>query len=490
MTSSNSDQHWFWRLIGLDDDPDEFDRSILLPYQNFMVEKVKDHEILFLAAEMGLGKTVAVLTAIRELLDEGKIEGPVLIVAPLRVAEETWPTEIVKWAHTRSLTFTLIRGTAPERKALLKQKTDLHIVNREMLPWLRKALAGRWPYRMLVYDEASRLKGGKKRTAKAKRLKKDGTLGTGRRISEFGTLTLVRPFIERVIELSGTPAPKGLHDLWGPFYIMDQGERLGRSMTAFDQRWFDTDRYTWETKPKEHAFDEIMGLVSDVMVSLKEADYLTLPPRIDNPVWVTLPPRMMQAYRKFERTLYLEDYDIEALTSGVLTNKLLQYANGSIYDENGDDQFVHDFKLRALESIMEEAAGEPVLVAYEFKFDLKAIRKRWPKAVMIGEKNWLQRWENREIEMMICHPASASHGLNLQFGGSIGVWYGLTWSLELFQQFIKRLHRTGQKADRVFMHYILVKSTADEDVWNSVHKKGATQERITDAVRVRLESIT
>lgn len=487
---SSLERHWFWELIGLPELPatGKLGRDDLRVYQNYMVDRILTDRILFLAAEMGLGKTVAVLTAIRELLDAGEIEPPVLIIAPLFVAQETWPAEIEKWEHTESLTFTSLLGSPAERRVAMKQPTDIHIINRELLPWLWRTLGRKWPYKMVVYDEASRLKGGKKRTAKASRLKKDGTLGTGRRMSGFGALAAARPLVERVVELSGTPAPKGVHDLWGPFYILDHGERLGSSMTAFENRWFDKDRYTHEINPKDHAFDEIMGLTSDVMVSLKEEDYLTLPPRIDNRVYVDLPPSVMKAYRKFERTLYLEEYDIEAVSSGVLTNKLLQFANGSVYDEEGNDQFIHDLKLQALESIVEEAAGEPLLVAYSFKFDLKAIRKRWPKAVLVGEPDWLKRWNAGKIGMLLCHPASASHGLNLQFGGSIGVWYGLTWSLELYLQFIKRLHRSGQKSDRVWMHHLLARGTADEDVLAAMQLRGATQDAITDRVRVRLEA--
>lgn len=540
MQSSVVD-HWFWELVGLSalqTDPLvgttalQFNREALLLYQRYMVEAVKGKPILFLAAEMGLGKTVAVLTALSDLLATGEARPPILVVAPLLVAQETWPREIDKWEHTRHLTWTLIRAedgdpdveeacrvagrgaralakveghdtatatklsasASARTRAVVKdrirrqkrqEKTDLHIINRELLPWLLKTVKVGWPYKMIVYDEASRLKGGKKRTAAATKLKKDGTLGVGRRLSEFGTLSMVRPLLDRVVELSGTPAPNGLIDLWGPTYILDHGARLGRSMTAFKDRWFDEDHYEHTIEPKPHAFGEIMGALSDVMISLKEKDYLDLPPRIDNPIYVTLPPEIMQAYRAFRKTLYLEMHGIEAVNMGVLTNKLLQFANGSVYDENSVGRYVHDLKIKALESIVQEAAGAPVLVAYEFKFDLVAIRKRWPKAVLIGEKGWLDNWNAGKIRMLLCHPASAGHGLNLQFGGHIGVWFGLTWSLELYQQFIKRLDRQGQRFI-VMMHHILARGTADEHVWEVAKDKGATQDEITDAVRVYL----
>jgi SNF2 family DNA or RNA helicase len=500
-----------------------------------MAEQVEARDMLFLAAEMGLGKTVAVLTAIGRLKARGRLAGPVLVIAPLLVAKETWPAEIEKWEHTRHLTYSLIRAedddddvieacrvagrgaralasieghmsetvtrlastSAAKQRAKVKDRlrrqkvatpADIHIINRELLPWLKRVWRGAWPYKFVVYDEASRLKGGKKKTAKPKKLLSDGeTLAGGGNISEFGVLNQLRPFFDKVIELSGTPAPKGLHDLWGPFKILDMGARLGATKTDFDRRWFYKDHDGWTMKPHEHSFDEIMGRVKDVMISLKERDYLELPPRIDHIVPIHLPSKVMEAYRKFEKTLYLEMHDIEAVSSGVLTNKLLQFANGSVYDDNHIGKPIHDLKIKALESIVEEAAGAPILVAYEFKFDLVALKKRWPKAVIVGEKNWLQRWDRGEIDMLICHPASASHGLNLQFGGSIGVWYGLTWSLELFQQFIKRLHRQGQKADRVILHYILAVGTVDYTVWEAAHENAATQEAITDAVRIRLD---
>lgn len=541
----SSPEHWFWELIGLDAGPLVFDERAMRFYQHFMAGKIEEEDILFLAAEMGLGKTVAVLTAIARMKAKGTLPpGPVLIIAPLLVAQETWPLEIEKWEHTKHLSYVLIRaedgdddvvaacneaargaralarieghmsatvarlankfGTKERAKVkdrIRREKmmvdADIHIINRELIPWLKKAWRGAWPYKFIVYDEASRLKRGSKKTKQPKKLLtvsavdelvygKEEQLAGGGNMSEFGALVQLRPFFDKVIELSGTPAPKGLHDLWGPFKVLDMGQRLGTSMSAFDARWFEKNPYTYEIKPHDHSFGEIMGRVSDVMVALKERDYLELPPRIDNPVYVDLSPKLLDAYHTFEKTLYLEMHDIEAVSSGVLTNKLLQFANGSIYDAEGNDKFLHDLKIRALESIVEEAAGAPILVGYEFKFDLTAIRKRWPKAVLVGEKNWLSRWNRGEIDMLVCHPASAGHGLNIQFGGNIGVWYGLTWSLEFYLQFIKRLHRNGQKADRVWMHHILARGTMDETMWENLKVEGQTQERITDAVRVRL----
>ena len=463
-------------------------RADLRFYQTWMVEELKRRPVILLAAEMGLGKTVAVLTALVDLLATGEAKR-VLVIAPLKVAENTWPDEIEEWAHTRGLTYSVLIGTREEREAAARQNTQIHIINRENVVWLWEFCRAHWPYDTLVYDEASRLKGGSKRTKPGSKARKDGTFAKGRNISEFGTLSRARPAFRRVIEMSGTPAPNGLKDLWGPSFILDRGERLGTSKTAFMSRWFVQNKYDYSVDPQPWAEAEIMERMSDVMVSLREEDYLTLPPRIDNPVKVTLGPKLMEQYRRFERTLYLEEFDVEALNNGVLTNKLLQFANGSLYVDENVSEPVHDLKLQALESIVEEAAGEPVLVAYSFKFDLDRIRKRYPKAVVLNEtKDAIKRWNRGEIQMMIVHPASAGHGLNLQYGGSIGVWYGLTWSYEYYSQFIKRLHRSGQKGDRVWMHHIIAEGTADEDVMRVAQSKGATQDRITEVVRVRLEN--
>lgn len=453
-------------------------------YQKWMAKLILLLPAVFLAAEMGLGKTAAVLKAIRQLLDLGEVK-KILIVAPIKVADYTWPEEIAKWAFARDLTFSVITGNEDERRIAVRQDVEIHIINRENLVWLQRYWGRRWPYDMLVYDEASRLKQGNKRTKG--NVREDGSK-TGKRVSEFGILRKMRWSFKKVVLLSGTPAPNGLIDLWGPIFIIDLGKRLGTSKTKFLERWFKQNKYNYKIEPHDWSEDEIMEKIDDVFFSLKEEDYLTLPPRIDVDHWIDLPPKAMELYRRMERDMVLAEFDAEAVNNGVLTNKLLQIANGSVYDMAGKAHRIHDEKLDVLDSIMAEAAGRPVLLAYEFQFDADAIRKRFPYARFFGESKYDKRdWDDGKIKLLVTHPASAGHGLNLQFGGNIMVWYGLTWSLELYLQFIKRLHRSGQLADRVFLHRILARRTADEAMAGLLTVKGTTQDRITDAVKAHVE---
>lgn len=453
-------------------------------YQRWMTELVLKLPAVFLAAEMGLGKTAAVLKALRTLLDLGEVKR-VLVVAPLKVADITWPEEIAKWSFSRSLSYTVVTGSEDERRIAVRQEAEITIINRENVVWLQKYWGRRWPYDMLVYDEASRLKQGSKRTKG--NVRKDGTK-TAKRTSEFGILHRMRWAFKKVVLLSGTPAPNGLIDLWGPIFICDLGKRLGTSKTKFLDRWFRYDMRTYRTEPFDWSEADIMEKLDDIFFSLKEEDYLSLPPMIPVDHWVDLPPKAMEIYRRMERTMVLSEFDVEAVNNGVLTNKLLQIANGSLYLPDGSATRIHDEKLDVLDSIMAEAAGRPVLLAYEFKFDREAIRKKFPYARFFGDSKEDKRdWDAGRIKLLVTHPASAGHGLNLQFGGNIMVWYGLTWSLELYLQFIKRLHRSGQMADRVFLHRILARKTADEAICKLLTQKGVTQDRITDAVRAHVE---
>ena len=457
------------------------------PYQKWMANLLIENEGVLLGADMGLGKTGATLYAIRQLLKRKIVSRP-LIVAPKHVAQDTWPEEIACWDFARSLTYSVVTGTEEERIRALEYPARVHIINRENLVWLRRYWGKDWPYDMLVYDEASRLKGGKKRTKGSKR--KDKTKSP-KKLSEFGVLARVRYTFLRVAELSGTPTPNGLIDLWGPVYIIDEGKRLGGSKTAYEQRWFEQNKYSYSVKPLPHAEKEIMGLVSDIFFSLRSEDYLDLPPLVSINRFVSLEQRSMVLYKKFEKERALEEWDVEAANKGVLTNKLLQAANGAMYREEGKPLVeIHEAKLDELESIVAESGGRPIIVAYSFKFDLVKIKKRFKFARIFGEgNNDLRDWNAGKIRMLLVHPASAGHGLNFQHGGHIAVWYGLTWSLELYRQFIKRLHRSGQQADRVFLYHILTKGTADETVLKVLENKGATQDSITNAVRVRLKRV-
>lgn len=521
------------------------------PWSSRLAERLPG---VILAYDMGSGKTAATLTAMRELLDEFVIR-KVLVVAPLLVAQTTWPDEIDDWEHLRGTTYSVIRaedydpeivaagaaayataleqrtaefetlrqenlalgmkpgkardlarkelGAAPSayadsvrdaavaeakeamKRHLASEDAELHIINREALPWLWDffGAGARWPYDVIVIDEASMLKSGKHRSL-GSATKKKGP----RPLSRFGILAKARKHVDAVIELTGTPAPNGLHNLWGLAYVIDLGERLGATKTAFENRWFSQGRYDYKPKPFPHSSGEITDKLRDIMFSLNPADYAELPPMVMSPRKVRLPPAAMEEYKRFKRTLVSDVYDVEAVSQGVLHNKLLQFANGSMYQESGDDVWVHDFKLDALSELVEELEDEPLLVAYGFKFDLARIRKRFPKAVVLNEvepRAAVRDWSDGKIKMLLAHPASAGHGLNLQYGGHHGVWYGLTPDLELYQQFNKRLLRPGQ-AKPVFMHQIIAEGTLDETLLPLLDDKKAVQDKVLKAVQVHI----
>lgn len=490
-------------------------RKDLRRYQIRFVNLIKKKRSLILALPMGSGKTAATLTSILDLLDDGEIER-VLIVAPMLVAVGTWPDEIEQWEHTRLLTWTLIRaedddedvvearrqgyelarnliGASPKesqsyagkfatrykewkRARLAMENTEVHIINKEALPWLWEFFGNGkdWPYDMLVVDEASMFKNGKKRTAL-------------KALSRFGVAAKARALASKIVLLTGTPAPKGLINLWGLAYIADGGRRLGSKKFWFEQRWFDKGYRGWSMEPKKKAFAQITERLSDIMYSLREEDCVDLPPMNIIERKVTLPPRILDAYKEFEETMFSKEYDVEAVNKGVLQNKLLQFANGSMYNEDGEDVWIHDEKLKALEELIEEANGEPVLVAYTFKFDVERILRKYKKAVVFGRgdvRKTKAMWNNGDIDLMLAHAASVGHGQNIQYGGHISVWYGLTSDLEIYQQFNKRLHRSGQKMP-VFNNHIIAKDTYDERIIPILTKRGATQDDIIESFLVR-----
>lgn len=493
-------------------------RKDLRKYQIVFTNKIKKLPYLILALPMGSGKTTTTLTAILDLLDDGVVR-KVLVVAPLLVATATWPDEMEEWEHLSDLTWTLVRAEDKDedilaarkeayetarkligldakeaakfagrlankakvwkRSKLARENTEIHIINREALPWLWEFFDNgkSWPYDMLVVDEASMFKNGKMRTET-------------KALTRFGVMAKARKSAERVVLLTGTPAPKGLQNLWGLAYIADGGERLGTSKHKFEQRWFEKDHMGWKLEPKPHAQKQIMDELSDIMYSLSEEDCVTLPPLIPVQAKVTLPRKVMDEYLRFEETLLSQRYDVEAVNRGVLHNKLLQFANGSMYNEDRKEVWIHDEKLEALEQIVEDANGMPVLVAYSFKFDLARIKKAFPKAVVFGEgdvRRVKERWNNGEIDMLLAHPASVGHGQNIQYGSNICVWYGLTVDLELYLQLTKRLHRSGQKGDRVWMHHIIAKGTYDEKVMPLLTDKNTTQSQILESIRFKLK---
>lgn len=503
----------------LDDEPPKplRRREDLRRYQRIFLNKIKRIPYLILALPMGSGKTATSLTAVLDLLDDREVKR-VLIVAPLLVAAATWPDEIEEWEHTRLLDWTLIRAedddedivaarheayrtarhliglnpkdaqkfagrratAAKEWKRIRLARTDaeVHIINREALPWLWEFFGKgkRWPYDMLIVDEASMFKNARMRTPK-------------KQITRFGVMAKARKYAKRAVLLTGTPAPKGLQNLWGLAYIADLGERLGRKKKWFEDRWFESDYMGWNLKPRPNAHAQIMDRLSDIMFGLAEEDCVDLPPMYPVEVKVSLPPRVLAEYRRFEETLYSEAYDIEAVNSGVLHGKLLQFANGSMYNEDRRDVWIHDEKLEALEQIVEDANGAPVLVGYMFQFDLTRILRAFPKATVFGKgdvRKTKAAWNRGEIDLMLAHPASIGHGQNIQDGGNISVWYGLTPDLEIYQQFNKRLHRSGQKFP-VWNHHIIAKGTYDEKLLPLLNERDADQQRILDSVRVHLK---
>ena len=482
----------------LDGLPDPLTEENFEGYQHWMADLLYANPIVLLGAFMGSGKTATSLHAARRLLDEGKVK-KVLIVAPLNVAKDTWPDELLVWDFAQRFTYTVIVGDEQQRREAANKDVELYIINRENYNWLYEMLGiRRWNFDLLIYDEASRLKGGDKKTNPVAR--KDGTVGRAR-ISHFGRLAMTRHKFKRVWELTGTPAPNGVIDLWGPLYVLDKGERLGRSITKFRERWFRYDQYARAYEPFDHSEAEITERLKGVFHCLKEEDYLSLPPLKIVDRFVTLAPKIMAQYKEFERTLALEEYDVEALNNGVLCNKLLQFANGSVYadadEQDPDDwrtksvaKYVHSTKLDELSSIHAEAGGRPLLIAYSYKFDVQAIKKRFPKFRIFGETaNDLRDWNRGKLDGLVLHPASAGHGLNFQKGSNIAVHYGLNWSLELYQQFNKRLHRRGQESDTVWLYRILARGTNDMRVAQRLEDRGVTQDRITDTARVRVEDI-
>lgn len=458
-----------------------FSRNDMRPYQNHMTDFAIDNEFSAIWAEMGLGKTVSTLTAISDLLLFGESK-KVLVVGPLLVVNNTWPDEIEVWDHLRHLDFSICTGTELERYQGISSPAKIHFINRENVVWLWKFWKDAWPYDTVVIDEASSFKNPKRKTPASKSHPKGD-------ITRFTAMAKARNKISRMIQLAGTPAPNGYLDLWSQIYLLDQGKRFGKSFYKFREEWFRPDRSGYKWTPFRHTGSFIEQEIQGLCVSLKAEDYISLPKQIKNIVKVKLPAGILKKYRAMERTysLSIGDVDICAPNAGSLTGKLLQLANGAIYDEDRNVHWAHDVKLDALESIIEEAAGEPVLVAYSFIHDLPRIKARFPQAVDIGEvKGVVKKWNNKEIPILLVHPASAGHGLNLQFGGAIAVWFGLSWSLEFYLQFNKRLHRPGQQKP-VFLHHIVAEGTVDEAIMEVLKQREITQDKVTSAVKAYIK---
>lgn len=439
-------------------------------YQQFATDFILEHPISCLMLDMGLGKTVITLTALWQLALDSFDVSRILVIAPKRVAEDTWPKELSKWEHLSGLDATLVMGTQAEREVALRQKTFLYIINRENVSWL--VANHPWGFDMVVIDELSSFKSNQ--------------------AQRFKAMKKVRPLVSRIVGLTGTPAPNSLLDLWPEMYLMDMGQRLGRFIGGFRDRFFTPDKRNREIiysyKPREGAEEAIYGLISDICISMKAVDYLDMPELIMNRIEVSMDSRERKIYDDFQRDMVvsLQGEELDAVNAAALSGKLTQMANGAVYGENRKVLHIHDRKLDALEDLMEAANGKPLLVAYWYEHDLQRIKARFKNARCIDTTQDIDDWNAGKIPLALIHPASAGHGLNLQEGGCTIVWFGLTWSLELYQQLNARLWRQGQK-HTVVIHHIVTKGTHDEDVLRALDNKDTRQSALIDAVRARLE---
>lgn len=454
-------------------------RSNLHDYQVRGVNHIIDNEYCALFLDMGLGKTVTTLTAIKELLDNCIISNA-LVIAPKKVTQVTWSDEIKKWEHLQGLTISVIDGTAKQRREAMAAKADIYAVSRDNIVWLVLEHGGvKLPYDMVVIDELSSFKNHASK--------------------RFRAMRKVRKFIPRVVGLTGTPAPNGLIDLFAQMYLIDEGQRLGKTVTAYRDRFFRPGKrngdivYTYELKaPQNETEQRISDLISDITISMTAEDYLKMPDKIMLYDYVDLAPKVLAMYRDFEKEQILElinsDEPISAASAAALSNKLQQFANGAVYDAERNVKDLHDEKLDKLEELVEAANGEPVLIAYSYKHDLERIMQKLKayKPVKLEKPEHIADWNAGKIPVLITHPASAGHGLNLQKGGHNIIWFGNTWSLELYQQFNARLYRQGQ-GKPVTIHHIVTRGTIDEKIIKSLDGKRETQDGLMESIKELME---
>lgn len=448
------------------------------PYQRYCINRLLTSPILGLFLDMGLGKTVITLTAINDLKYNRFAINKVLVIAPKKVAESTWVNEAKKWDHLKLLRFSVVLGPEQKRIRALNTPADIYVINRDNVVWLVDYYRNRWPFDMVVIDEFSSFK-----NHQAKR---------------FKALRNVRPHIKRIVGLTGTPAPNGLLDLWAQVYLLDGGQRLGKSITSFRERYFEPDQRNRERvftyAPKIGAEEKIQSLISDICISMKAEDYIQLPDIIYNTITVKLDSKAKKAYDKLEKEMLLEvdGSTIDAGSAAVLANKLLQLCNGAVYDEERNIVEVHNNKIERFMELIEELNGKPALVFYNFQHDkdrlIKALSKTKLRVRELKKPQDEQDWNNRQIDILLAHPASAAYGLNLQQGGNHIIWFGLNWSLELYQQANKRLHRQGQ-TEKVIIHHIAIEGGVDEDVLAALESKTDTQDKLIEALKARIEKV-
>lgn len=445
-------------------------------YQTYCVEYIKTHEVSAILLDCGLGKTVIALTALSDLLFDSFEVSRILVIAPLRVARDTWTAEINKWDHLKLLSFSVAVGTETERITALREPADIYIINRENVQWLIESSGIPFDFDMVVIDELSSFK-----SYQSKR---------------FKALMKVRPKVKRIVGLTGTPSSNGLMDLFAEFKLLDMGARLGRFIGQYRTAYFTPDKrngqIVFSYKPLTYAEEAIYKQISDISISMKSTDYLKMPELISSEYKVHLSEKERKAYdnMKSELVLNLPDGEITAANAAALSGKLSQMANGAIYSDDESTIEIHNRKLDALEDIIESANGKSLLVTYWFKHDLARIEKRLHELHLpfakLDSSDSIRKWNNGEIPVALIHPASAGHGLNLQSGGSTLVWFGLTWSLELYQQTNARLWRQGQSAETVVIQHILTANTIDEQIMKALQTKDKTQSALVDAVKANL----
>ncbi|MBI1450364.1 DEAD/DEAH box helicase [Acinetobacter sp. FL51] len=455
------------------------------PYQHAIIEHILDNPRCGVFAGMGMGKTSSTLTALEIL--EVLEPGPALVIAPLRVAASTWPDEAKKWQHLEKLKVVAIIGTPKEREAALRQKAHVYTINYENLPWLVEYLGSNWKFSKVVADESTKLKGFRVSQG-SKRAKALGKVA--------------HKYVERFIELTGTPAPNGLKDLWGQTWFLDRGQRLGTSFNAFTSRWFRSiqvgaDRNAIQLVPYDHSQSEIQGKLKDICISLEAKDHFDIDEPIENVIEIELKGKARTVYDEMENEMFIElseSVEVEAFNAASKTMKCLQIASGALYtDENGAWETIHDLKIQALESIIEEAAGMPVLVSYHWKSDLERLLKAFPQGKQLDKNpKTIRDWNKGKVPVMFAHPQSAGHGLNLQDGGNILVFFSHWWNLEEFQQIIERIGPTRQAQaghDRpVFIHHIVAKDTMDSVVMQRRDSKREVQDLLMEAMKKKCAS--
>lgn len=442
-------------------------------YQRYTIQFIIDHSESAIFLGMGMGKTISTLTAINDLIRNRFETQKVLVIAPIRVARDTWPAEIHKWDHLAGLTVSPIIGTAKQREAAANRRADIYTIGRENIPWLVKHHGNRWPYDMVIIDELSSFK-----NPQAKR---------------FKALKKVRPKIHRIVGLTGTPAPNSLLDIWAPFRLIDNGQRLGKYITHYRDQYFTPGRrngtvvYNWNLRPG--ADQAIYDNIADITVSMRTTDYLQLPEATRQHITVQLPTKARKHIDTLKRDLVLDldDDTIDAANAATLSLKLQQLAGGAIYNEAGDDYItIHDEKIQALTELVDQAQGNTLLVCYWFKHERDRILDAIPGARVLDTAKDFHDWNNGDIPVALIHPASAGHGLNLQAGGHIMVWYTTPWSLELYEQANARLHRQGQ-TDPVSIIHIDTADSIDQTVHQALTRKDTTQQALITAVKAQLE---